>query len=369
VSSSTSNSEIPGLRDIALLLLNLAIVSSWLASWQDMAWLLGWIAVDRLFNLLRHRIEHNSVRPHLGRIAFVMHLLFLIAAWAGLKKVEHLLGGSYLFLKLVYQACEFSRRPSPSRLVPTLNALIFAPSFLAGPIFRPEDIAAQPLRPTRASLRFALERITWGILKLHVLAVLLNNVSIYRWYYPASLESLSPEVAIGGLYAGGLWLYFNFAGYSDLAIGFAALCGIRLPENFNHPLIATNIGEFWRRWHMSFSDWLRAMIFHPLTRCLGSGEKPSVAARTIPFAATMIACGLWHHAHLNLFLWGLYHAAGLILQNEWRSFRERAFPALERGRVYRAACWLLTFHFVMAGWLLFFNLHADFLRAVISWLS
>jgi len=144
----------------------------------------------------------------------------------------------------------------------------------------------------------------------------------------------------------GFNLYFQFAGYSDIAIGFARLLGFRVMENFDRPFLQKNISDFWRCWHISLTSWAREYVYGGV---VSLSRSPALAA-----LATLVAIGLWHEISLRYLLWGCYHGAGIViwqrLQPLWRRFPAVQQPAL-RGMI-DAASILLTLHFVLLGFLL-----------------
>jgi alginate O-acetyltransferase complex protein AlgI len=142
-------------------------------------------------------------------------------------------------------------------------------------------------------------------------------------------------------------ILFDFSGYSDIAIGLARMLGIGLPSNFRFPYIARNIAEFWQRWHISLSRWIRDYIYIPL-----GGGRRGLIVKAANLSVTMFACGLWHGAAWHFGFWGLYHGAGLTLHSLWeRSRAGRRFAAFRPSRWIGIA---VTDAFVAYGWLLFF---------------
>jgi alginate O-acetyltransferase complex protein AlgI len=141
----------------------------------------------------------------------------------------------------------------------------------------------------------------------------------------------------------GLRIYYDFAGYSDIAIGLGRMLNLRLPENFDRPYGVDSLREFWRRWHMSLSYWIRDYIYIPL-----GGNR---AHRAVNLLVAMGLCGLWHGASWNFAIWGLYHGLGLVVETGV----QRTWPQLFAGRApLRLVRWAVCYIFVMYGWLLFF---------------
>ena len=146
-------------------------------------------------------------------------------------------------------------------------------------------------------------------------------------------------------------LYFDFSGYSDLAIGIARLFGYRIMENFNWPYLARNVSDFWKRWHMSLTGWFRDYVFIPL-----GGSRGTLGLTIRNTLLVMAITGLWHGAGWHFVLWGLYHALGLIA---WRLYRRCLLPVLSQrsnfleSRTANVLSILLTFNFVNIGWIFF----------------
>ncbi|MCL4261185.1 MAG: MBOAT family protein, partial [Anaerolineales bacterium] len=150
-------------------------------------------------------------------------------------------------------------------------------------------------------------------------------------------------------------IYFDFSGYTDIAIGIARLVGIKLPENFNSPYTKPNITQFWNSWHITLTQWIRSYFFNPFNRWIRGYNIPAWTMLLLGQLATMFLIGLWHGITLNFILWGAWHGLGLFLQNRWSDFAKKRFninnpraqKALHIGGV------LLTFHFAALGWVFF----------------
>ena len=161
------------------------------------------------------------------------------------------------------------------------------------------------------------------------------------------------------LYAYALQIYFDFSGYTDLAIGVGRILGVNLPENFNNPYLKPNLTIFWNNWHMTLTNWFRAYFFNPVTRALRSGERPMnpILGLFLTQMATFVLIGLWHGMTWNFVLWGAWHGIGLFLQNRWSEAMRPRYEALETRPRLRAAVTLLstllTFHYVALGWVWF----------------
>jgi D-alanyl-lipoteichoic acid acyltransferase DltB (MBOAT superfamily) len=161
------------------------------------------------------------------------------------------------------------------------------------------------------------------------------------------------------LYAYALRIYFDFAGYTDIALGLGRWLGVRLPENFSAPYLKTNMTAFWNSWHITLAQWFRAYFFNPATRVLrsSSARLPVWLVILVGQAGTMLLIGLWHGVTWNFAAWGLWHAAGLFAHNRWSDWMRPRMTTLEQHPTLRRlgslAGWLLTFHYVTLGWVWF----------------
>ncbi len=263
------------------------------------------------------------------------------------------LGFSYLFFRLVAALRERAagRLPRMS-LREFITYALFAPAWIAGPIDRPERF----LKDLRADFRFNLadsmeggRRVAVGAFKKFVLADLL---ALFALNEVNALQVRGAAWAWLLLYAYALRIYFDFGGYSDIAIGIARVFGIRLPENFSRPYLKPNLTQFWNSWHISLAQWFRAYYFNPLTRALRTRGWPAPAIILTGQLTTMLLIGLWHGVTWNFAIWGAWHGLGLFIHNRWADFaRARAMP--EPPASQRALGAALTFHFVALGWVWF----------------
>lgn len=255
-----------------------------------------------------------------------------------------LLGAAYYVLRALHYVIEArAGNLPPHQLRDVFAYMFFLPTLPIGPITRFDDFLRELRRLRWDAGRFSagLERILHGYAKVLLVAGLAvdtwlrdynEHVGLADPRLAAYLESV--QVALG--------LYFRFAGYSDIAIGFALALGIRVAENFDAPLTATSVADFWRRWHMSLGAWIRDYVYLPLAARTGS---PALAA-----VGGMAVVGLWHGGSPRFLLWGLYHGLGLAAWMAFQRHRPR-FPAwLEPG--WKVVAWALTFNFVVLGFVI-----------------
>ena len=219
--------------------------------------------------------------------------------------------------------------------------VFFFPHLIAGPIVHHKEIMSQFAKPDAqtwqpSNINVGLAWLTLGLFKKVIIADFCAPVANAVFNSPHRPDMLPAWV---GLLAYTMQLYFDFSGYSDMAIGLSWLFNVRLPDNFNAPYRALDIADFWRRWHMTLSRFLRDYLYIPL-----GGNRFGEAARYRNLMTTMVLGGLWHGANWTFVLWGAYHGALLAFCSFW-STCGRALPV-----------WLartLTFFAVMVGWCLF----------------
>jgi alginate O-acetyltransferase complex protein AlgI len=227
---------------------------------------------------------------------------------------------------------------------------MFFPTLVAGPIKRYQTFAPQvrSIRmPSNVDLGLNVYRVVMGLAKKFIIA---DSMTLL------TQPMLTPDAAAYGrldylvaILAYAAKIYFDFTGYSDIAIGTAGLLGCAIPENFDRPYWAENISAFWRRWHMSLSTWIRDYIFIPLG---GSRRPPLVTALNL-FLAMAIA-GLWHGAAWTFVAWGLWHGLGLAIHRIWSSQVTSRIAWLATPHPWlRATAVIATFTFVCVGWVLF----------------
>jgi alginate O-acetyltransferase complex protein AlgI len=161
------------------------------------------------------------------------------------------------------------------------------------------------------------------------------------------------------LYAFALRIYFDFSGYTDIAIGLGYLLGVSLPENFERPYLQQNLTLFWNSWHMTLAGWFRAYYFNPLTRTLRT-QRANLPLPLIIFIcqmSTFILIGLWHGITWNFAIWGAWHGLGLFIHNRWSTVvRSKALFLENQPHLRKLAGMtgtILTFHYVSLGWIWF----------------
>lgn len=214
------------------------------------------------------------------------------------------------------------------------------PQLIAGPIIRYRDIGAQidSRRETLPGFAYGVIRFVTGLSKkmlvANVLALTVDNVFALR------SGDLSCSVAWFGLACYALQIYFDFSGYSDMAVGLGYMFGFQFVENFNYPYISRSIQEFWRRWHISLSTWFRDYLYIPL-----GGSQVSRRRTYLNLVTVFFLCGLWHGASWNFVIWGMLHGFFLVLERQkWMAWLEHAWAPLRHG---------YALFVILVGWVFF----------------
>lgn len=261
------------------------------------------------------------------------------------------LGVSFFVFEFVHYLLEVRRGGEPIRSpIRFLLFSIFFPSLVAGPIKRyPQFLASLD----EGSRRFSLENLSDGLRRVAMgyckKVLIADNLTFFIDQQQPQFDSLGQSGRWLLLSAVATRILMDFSGYSDIAIGFARLVGVQLPENFNWPYLARNLQDFWQRWHISLSSWIRDYIYIPL-----GGSRHGVARRLFNALVAFALCGLWHGAAWNFVLWGVYHGAGLGLCATYRGLPVLG-PVL--GRIFDKeplVGLVFTQLYAWLGWLLFF---------------
>lgn len=303
---------------------------------------------------VRRLLVSLSVVTNVGLLAGLKYMPFLLSSWTSMSgrpapewHWTFPLGVSfYTFQALTYTIDLYRKDAKPVRsLLAYFSAVSFFPTTLAGPITRVAALAPQmekvrTLADTDTGK--ALFRIALGAAKKFLVADYLADNLVNRVFDFPNLYS-STEVLIA-VYAYALQLYYDFSGYTDIAIGSAMLLGLKLPENFNQPYSARNLSDFWRRWHISLSNWLRDYLYFSF---------PGIRTSFMPYVAlilTMVLGGLWHGPSWTFVIWGLLHGVGQAVVRGWQVFRGPV------GLNFRLVQWMSTFatvQFVCFAWIFF----------------
>jgi alginate O-acetyltransferase complex protein AlgI len=246
----------------------------------------------------------------------------------------------------------------PASFLEFATYMCFFPHLVAGPIVRGSELIPQlqaPRSTEGVDLIRAARLILFGLVKKVVISSYLASALVDRAFTtPAQLNSLQ---AVLGMYGYAAQIYADFSGYTDIAIGVALLLGFRFPENFDAPYTATSLQDFWRRWHMTLSRWLRDYLYIPL-----GGNRNGTLLTYRNLALTMVLGGLWHGASWTFVIWGALHGGGLVVERLWSERRGNTASVQRRPWLRR----FVTFHFVCLAWVFF---RADSFGTAMTFLS
>ncbi|MFZ5426586.1 MAG: MBOAT family O-acyltransferase [Thermodesulfobacteriota bacterium] len=288
-----------------------------------------------------------GVAVNLAFLTWSKYMAFLAAQIPGLEFLASLgpsampLGVSFFTFSAIAYLVDIARGKQDAEADPIRFGLFlcFFPKVIAGPIVRYPDMAAgTPGRPSLDDVREGLARMGVGLAKKVLVAGTMAPMADAAFGLPAG--QLDMGTAWLGLLAYSLQLYFDFSGYTDMAVGLGRMFGYRLPENFDYPYASQSVREFWRRWHITLSSWFRDYLYIPL-----GGGRVAPWRVQLNLLAVFVLCGLWHGASWSFVVWGLWH--GLFLAME----RTRAGTWLDG--LPRAARHVYALLAVCLGWVFF----------------
>lgn len=305
---------------------------------------------DYLIGLGLRRWRHAGVRRTLVGLSVVLNLALLIGSRHAATAWDWVfpLGLSFYTFQALTYTLDLYRRDAEgtNSLLAYLSAVSFFPTLQAGPITRVTELLNQFANPrvlSRHEGGRAFFLIGLGLLKKALLADFLAENLVNRVFDTPNLYSGAE--ALLAVYGYSFQLYFDFSGYTDIARGTALLLGIQLPINFDRPYLAANLNEFWRRWHISFSNWLRDYLYFSL---------PGPRTKVMPYVnlvITMLLGGLWHGFTWPFAVWGLLHGTGLAAT---RFYQVRRGRLKQPAKPWRYALAVIgTYHFVCLTWIFF----------------
>jgi D-alanyl-lipoteichoic acid acyltransferase DltB (MBOAT superfamily) len=221
-------------------------------------------------------------------------------------------------------------------------SLAFFPKLLAGPIERADNLLPQLRRDVRVSMQDLTDGLSMFVVGLFKKVALADYFALYVNKIYSTPEEYRGSALVLATFLFAWQIYFDFSGYTDMARGIARMTGIRLMLNFNNPYLATGLGDFWRRWHISLSSWFRDYVYIPL-----GGNRKGEPRTYVNIFVTMIVSGLWHGAAWTFVLWGAVHGLGSI------ATRRLEASIVYQQRVPRPIKQVLVFTFVTFAWIFF----------------
>jgi alginate O-acetyltransferase complex protein AlgI len=333
------------------------------------------LAISILFNYAaglmlqsrRRRGENNrlllafAVAANLGMLIYFKYTAFFVneaASLAGqdfvLRAVLLPLGISFFtFQQIAYVVDSANGKIERSDFLEYALFVAYFPQLIAGPIVHHSEVLHQFRtvlgRVSAENFALGLSYLSIGLFKKVVLADNLAKLADPLFVDPQAWANASVVEAWTGVLAYTFQLYFDFSGYSDMAIGLGLLCGIRIPINFNSPYKAVNIIDFWRRWHITLSHFLRDYLYVAL-----GGNRRGKVRRYINLVLTMLLGGFWHGANWTFLVWGGLHGAYLVINHAWNAIADK-IGLQDRGQslAYRWFARGLTLVAVMIGWVFF----------------
>jgi len=266
----------------------------------------------------------------------------------------------YTFRAISYLVDVYRRKTEPEHnFIDFAACLAFFPLLIAGPITRYIELKSE-LHTRKLSMRQIASGIERFIIGLALKVLIANTLGIVAdQVFSVASEDLSTLMAWLGLISYTMQIFFDFAGYTHMAIGIGMMLGFTFPENFNYPYISRNIREFWRRWHMTLSSWLRDYLFLPLAYYFSKKWKKEAYAGidtnhilyTIATMITFIICGFWHGSSFSFVIWGIYYGFFMIL--------EQVFLKRTLHKLWIPIQHLYAILVIMGGWVLFRSANLD----------
>jgi alginate O-acetyltransferase complex protein AlgI len=299
-------------------------------------------------------IENIGILAYFKYSNFFLHELNIMISVFSFKpiiwgQVLLPLGMSFIiFHKISYLIDVYYRRVQPAKSFIDFAAYVaLFPKLLQGPIIRYHNIADQ-LKNRDHNINDTFDgffRFCVGLAKKVLIADILGEVA--DKVFQLNLSSLNTSKAWLGIFCYTLQIYFDFSGYSDMAIGIARMLGFRFQENFNRPYLAQNFTEFWRRWHISLSNWFKEYLYIPL-----GGNRVSSIRNYLNLWIVFLICGLWHGANWTFIIWGIYHGFFLI--------SDKVFLMKITKKLGETISTFFTFFFIMIGWVFFRSENIEF---------
>lgn len=286
-------------------------------------------------------------------LLFVCHKLPSVAGAMRMTRFLPILaaiGYSYVFLRAIdVSRATWERRHPPPGPIDLINYLLPFHMLAAGPIQAWDDYVAAPRVPeplTRDAAMSMFERIANGLFKKFVLAFAVTRLFLTKGRAVGMYGLFEMNMAY-------IWLYLDFSAYSDIAVGVGGLMGIVTPENFRRPYFARNITDFWERWHISLSLWIRRNLFFPMQIALvrRTNGRYSLVCASIAIFIAFVLCGAWHGLTAPFLMWGLANAVGLVVVNLYRTWLKKRLGSKGVARYMasvpiRVIAVVLTFEFV-----------------------
>ena len=301
--------------------------------WVGLSFNIGLLIYFKYFNFFvntYHDIIHSNAKP---------------------LNVVSLVGISfYTFESISYMVDVYHRKILPARrFADYLLFLSFFPKLVMGPIVRAADFLPQIAKPYFVSnddFSKGFYLIISGLIKKLIISdFIYSNFVSYVFDEPQRFTGLECLFATYGF---AVVIYCDFSGYTNIAIGIAKWLGFNIPANFNLPYTSKDITDFWKRWHISLSSWLKDYLYVPL-----GGNRRGVVRKYINLIVTMLIGGLWHGANITFIIWGLMHGVALAVHKLWTEKSSSVLYNFKQTKLYSFLAWFITFQFVCIAWIFF----------------
>lgn len=372
-------------RDFCLLLINSGIFVITMGSIESAIWATLFMGIPYIYVLLSRK-KQILVSPFVA-ISVAMFVYLKGYNWiiqpitgGGEVRVIPILGLSYILFRQIdiLIQCD-AKRVEHVKPIDYINYTLSFWMILSGPIQRYQDyICSKGQRAPDFNWKFSLKhfhRAINGMIKVFIVSVFLKNISDASFALLSKNGfSLIPFLKL--FYSYPLFVYINFSGYCDIVISFGALAGVKIPENFNKPYLARNMIEFWNRWHISLSEWIRDFIYQPLLKVIMTkGPKRLMHSyQYVVFFVTFIVVGVWHGNKLNFLVFGCLHGLGITLSLFYRnklkkSLGKKGMKKYNSNNLVAALEIFVCMHYVFFTFLFFEYKFEEMIRVLSSILS
>lgn len=340
---------------LSLLFVTEALITDWKQILYFAAYLIIVIHVVKVYLLLRNKYGRNKVIYYHFLLLSLAPLLICKISGLFQLSVFGFIGISYITFKVVQMVIEiYDGLIKEIKLFDVLNFFLFFPTFSSGPIDRSRrftsDLNTIPERDEYLKLAGQ------GLKKLMIGAVYKFAFSAVAYHFLTTVfsQSYKPLYLIGYAYCYGIYMFFDFAGYSKMAVGISNLLSIKTPDNFKYPFISVDMNDFWNRWHISLSQWFRDFVFSRfmMKSIHNKWFKNRLNGAAVGLIINMLIMGLWHGLTSYYIIYGLYHGVLLALTEIYHK-KSDFYKRNKDKKVYKICSWFITLNLVMFGFLIF----------------
>lgn len=317
---------------------------------------------------LIYNYKNDNKKNILFNISFLLPIVILILSKMAI--LPELVGISYMTFRMSYFVIELNNNNKKINILEYLSFLLFIPTLFIGPI-SPYSYFSKfnfDLNQIIKNLNPIFSRLIIGTIKFYFLSNIFNQFTFSSYWNDGYNHGyIDFMVSCISYY---FYMYLNFSGFCDLVIGFSALLGIKVKENFNNPLAAKDLQDYWNRWHITLSEYMRDVMFTPLSKFILKliGINKILIVAPISIFLTFLILGLWHGFYMGYFLFGIWHGFGLSIVLIWRNFSKKLFLITQPKLLFIKSFlfWLLTFIYVSLGFFFFENYSIEKMQQIIN---